>query len=230
KRLSSSCASKCVYGLIIILNLSTWIDLNGLFIELPLMVQATPEKWTLPSTMSLVISLANIFPLTIIALKCWLGSRFTEIPFMYIIIGVGIIACTAIGVGWKITMFVFNAERSICLIIAVFSLAILDCSSSLVFLDYMKRFHTSFLTAMFFGESLTATMPTFLALLQGVGGEITCTRNNSVTNLFEPVYSEPRFSVSIFFFLLSGIITCSFIAFVILRWTLLVYIANAEPK
>ncbi|CAF0836294.1 unnamed protein product [Didymodactylos carnosus] len=230
KHLSSSRAYKCCYGLIIILNLSTWMDINGLWIELPVMVQNTPEKWALPSTLALVISLGNIFPLIIILLRWWLRNRFTEIPVMYIIIVVGIIACTGIGFGWKIRMFVFGAERSICLIIAVFLLAALDCSSSLVFIDYMKRFHPSYLTAMFFGESLTAILPTFLALLQGVGGEIICRRNNSLTDQFEPFYSEPRFSVSIMFYLLSSIIACSLIAFLILRWTSVVYIADALPK
>ncbi|CAF1543927.1 unnamed protein product, partial [Didymodactylos carnosus] len=230
KQLSSSCAGKCCYALIIILNLARWIDLNGLWIELPLMVQATPEKWALPSTLALTMSLANIFPLIIIVLRCWLRNRFTEIPFMYVIIVVGIFACMAIGFGWKITMFVLGDERSICLIISVFLLAILDSSSTLVFTDYMKRFHPSYLTAMFFGEGLTSVVPTLLALLQGVGGEITCRRNNSLTDQFEPLYSEPRFSVSILFFILSSIITCSLIAFLILRWTSIVYVADALQK
>jgi riboflavin transporter 2 len=105
----------------------------------------------------------------------------------------------------------------------------LDCTSSLVFCDYMKRLKAKYLHAMFFGESLTATLPTLIALIQGVGGEVRCIKNNQ-TLLIEPIYSEPRFSVSVFFFLVTGIIGISLIAFVILRWTSIVKLANAKDK
>jgi riboflavin transporter 2 len=82
---------------------------------------------------------------------------------------------------------------------------------------------------MFLGESLTSTLPTLIALAQGVGGEVECIRNNETLSI-EPVYSKPRFSVSVFFILISGIIGISLIAFIILRTTSVVELANAEDK
>ncbi|CAF0834349.1 unnamed protein product [Didymodactylos carnosus] len=102
-------------------------------------------------------------------MKFYQNKRFTEIPYIYIIIIVGIVACIAIGFFWKVTAHIFGAERSVALLAATFSLALLDCSSSLIFADYMKRFQPQYLNAMFFGESFTATIPTILALIQGVG-------------------------------------------------------------
>jgi riboflavin transporter 2 len=162
-------------------------------------------------------------------LRWKIGKRFSEIPFIYVIIIVGIIACFSIGLFWKSTTYIYGKERSFLLILAVFSLAILDCTSSLVFCDYMKRFKAKYLHAMFFGESLTATLPTLIALIQGIGGEVQCIKNNQ-TLLIEPTYSEPRFSVSVFFFLVTGIIGISLIAFMILRWTSIVKLAKAEDK
>ncbi|CAF4452914.1 unnamed protein product, partial [Adineta steineri] len=72
-------AENTVFWLIVILNLSTWIDLNSVWIELPLIVNTAPERWTLPSTLSLIISLANVFPLLVVIIRWRLGKRFSEI-------------------------------------------------------------------------------------------------------------------------------------------------------
>ncbi|CAF0870939.1 unnamed protein product [Rotaria sordida] len=222
-------AEDLCYTLIIIFNLSTWIDINSVWIELPLIVNSAPERWTLPSILSLVISLANIFPLIVAILRWKLGKYYSEIPFIYIIIIVGIIACCSIALFWNHTTYIDGKERSVALLTAVFSLAILDCTSSLVFCDYMRRLKAKYLHAMFFGESLTGTLPTLIALAQGVGGEIQCIKNNS-TSSFEPVYSEARFSVSIFFFLVTGIIILSLLAFMTLRWTSIIKLAKANDE
>ena len=93
----------------------------------------------------------------------------------------------------------------------------------------MSRFKAKYLHAMFFGESLTGTIPTLIAFAQGIGGETHCVENNQ-TGIIEPVYSKPRFSVSTFFFLVTGIIAISLIAFMILQMTSIVKLAKAEDK
>ncbi|CAF2862880.1 unnamed protein product [Rotaria sp. Silwood2] len=222
-------AEDMCYTLIIIFNLSTWIDLNSVWIELPLIVNSAPERWTLPSTLSLVISLANIFPLLVVILRWKLGRYYSEIPFIYIIIIVGIIACCSIGLFWNQKTYIGGKEHSVALITAVFALAILDCTSSLVFCDYMRRLKAKYLHAMFFGESLTGTLPTLLALAQGVGGEIQCIKNNS-TSYIQPIYSEARFTVSTFFFLVTSIISFSLLAFMTLRLTSIIKLAKADDE
>ena len=117
-------AENVCFTLIVILNLSTWIDLNSVWIELPLIVNTAPEHWTLPSTLSLIISLANIFPVIVVIVRWILGERFSEIPFIYVIITVGVIACFSIGLFWNYTAYIFGAERSYALIIAVFALGL----------------------------------------------------------------------------------------------------------
>lgn len=222
-------AETTCYVLIIIMNLSTWIDLNSIWVELPLIVNSAPERWTLPSTLSLIISLANIFPILVIFIRWRLGRRFSEIPYIYVIIIVGILACVCIGLFWQHRAFIYGVERSYALILAVFALAILDCTSSLVFCDYMRRFKAKYLQAMFIGESLTGTLPTLIALAQGVGGEARCVRFNETAAL-QAVYSEPRFSVSVFFFLVAGIIMLSLVAFLFLRRTSVIQLANASDQ
>lgn len=211
------------------MNLSAWIDLQGLYVELPLIVPFTPERWTLPSLASICMCAANIVPVIVVIQRRRQGKRFSEIPYIYLIIIVGILACFVLAFFWHKTIFLFGQERSVWLLSCIFILSTLDCTSSLVFFDYMKRFRTEYLRAVFLGESLTSAIPTVLILAQGVGGETICVQDINGT-MVEPQYTQPRFSVRIFMFCIAIIIIASLIAFVILRWTNIVALADAtEP-
>ncbi|CAM4761742.1 unnamed protein product [Rotaria magnacalcarata] len=148
------------------MNLSAWIDLQGIFVELPIMVLLTPEGWALPSLINLSISIANIVPLLLVLLRWHQGSRFSEIPYIYIIILVGAISCGGLALFWQKTIFFFGSQR--------------------IFFDYMKRFQSKYLTAVFLGEGLTAAIPTLLALAQGSMGDPICIENINSTGV-QPV-------------------------------------------
>lgn len=208
------------------MNLSAWIDLQGLFVEIPIIVPFTPEGWTLPSIAAICICASNIVPVVVVILRWYQGKRFSEIPYIYLIIIVGVIACFIVALFWQRTVFLFGRERSIWLLSCIFILSMLDCTSSLVFFDYMKRFRTHYLKAVFLGEALTSAIPTLLILAQGVAGETICIKSINGTFL-EPSYTEPRFSVRIFMFCIGGIISASLIAFTLLRWTNVITLANA---
>jgi riboflavin transporter 2 len=211
------------------MNMSAWIDLHGVFVELPLMIPLTPEGWQLPSTLAICGSAAHIMPATIIFLRWYQGKRFSEILYIYIIIIVGILACGVLAIFWQETIFLFGRERSVWLIGCVFILALVDCTSSIVFFDYMKRFRTQYLTAVFLGEGLTGAIPTLLLLIQGFGGEAICVQSSNGTML-QPNFTKPRFSVTVFMLFITGILIASFIAFLLLRWTNIVSLADAgEP-
>ncbi|CAF1080123.1 unnamed protein product [Adineta steineri] len=219
-------AQTACFVLIAIMNLSAWIDLQGLFVEIPLIIPHTPEGWTLPSIAAICICAANIVPAIVVILRWWQGKKFSEIPYIYLIIIVGVIACFVLALFWQRTIFIFGRERSIWLLSCIFILSMLDCTSSLVFFDYMKRFRAQYLQAAFLGEALTSAIPTILILAQGVAGETICIQTGNST-IFEPTYTQPRFSVRIFMFCIAGIIVASLIAFILLRWTNIVTLADA---
>ncbi|CAF1093105.1 unnamed protein product [Didymodactylos carnosus] len=226
-------ASRLTYILIIILNISTWLDLQGIWIELPLIIPYAPEAWSLPSILSIITCSANIFPLLIILHRRVVGSeKFSAIPYIYAVIIVGVISCLIIALFWDKTVFIFHHQRSLILLLATFFLSMLDCSSTVIYSDYMKHFRAYYLNAMFFGESLTCFIPTIIAIVQGVGGEIVCqnvTLSDNSTAL-APTYSQPRFSVSVYFFILTVVIMCSLCAFIILRWSPVTKIADASVQ
>jgi riboflavin transporter 2 len=211
------------------MNLSAWIDLSGVFVQVPLMIPLTPEGWTLPSVLSICVCSTNIMPAIIIFLRWYQGKRFSEIPYIYMIIIVGIPSCFILAIFWQKTIFLFGRERSLWLIGSVFTLSMLDCTSSIVFFDYMKRFRIQYLTAVFLGEGLTGAIPTLLLLIQGIGGEAICVQGNNST-IFKPTFTQPRFNVTVFMLLITCIVVASLIAFLLLRWTNIVSLADAaEP-
>ena len=200
--------------LLVIFALSTWLDINGVWVELPLIVNQAPEGWTLPSYLTLAIALSNIGPLIIIFFKLIFRERLNERIFIYIEILVGIISCALIAEYWHKRTYFAGQERSVFLIILVFLLGTLDTTSTVTYADYMKRYNSKLLNALYLGESLTSLIPSILASIQGVGGEAICRENSTY-----PEYSSPRFSVQVYFWVFVGLIVFSLVAFLILEYS-----------
>ena len=44
--------------LAVLFGISSWISINGLWVELPLLVQNLPEGWALPSYLSIIVQVS----------------------------------------------------------------------------------------------------------------------------------------------------------------------------
>ncbi|CAF0823511.1 unnamed protein product [Didymodactylos carnosus] len=104
--------------LFVLFGLSTWLDINGVWVQLPLIVNSAPEGWSLPSYLTLAIAVANIGPLILMVLKLIFKQRLDERIFIYIEIIVGLISCALIAQYWNRT----TNNRSLAFIILVFLL------------------------------------------------------------------------------------------------------------
>lgn len=200
--------------LLVIFALSTWLDINGVWVELPLIVNQAPEGWTLPSYLTLAIAISNIGPLIIILFKIIFKEHLNERIFIYIEIIIGIVSCALIAEYWNRTSYFAGAQRSVFFIVLVFLLGTLDTTSTVTYADYMKRFQPNLLNALYLGESLTSLLPSVLASVQGVGGEAICRENST-----QPEYSLPRFSVQVYFWVFVALIILSLVAFVVLEFS-----------
>ena len=85
------------YALICLFGLGSWIAVNGLWVELPVLVKDAPEKWNLPSYLAVIFQLANVGPV-IYALGNHLAPakvhEKSAIPF---IVSIGAVACALLG-------------------------------------------------------------------------------------------------------------------------------------
>ncbi|XP_078285917.1 riboflavin transporter 2-like [Rhinoraja longicauda] len=211
--------SLLIHLMVVLFGMGSWVAINGLWVELPLLVPEVPEGWYLPSYLTIVIQLANVGPLAV-ALKHKLSpGRRAERGIIYGVVCMGVVASFLLPFFWKTTSLVAGTRRSVALLVLTFFLALVDCTSSLTFLPFMARLRPRFLTTYFVGEGLSGLVPGLVALAQGAG-VVSCLEGaggaNGSSNGTVAIYRPANFPPEVFFFFLSGVMGLCLLAFVLL--------------
>lgn len=149
--------------------MGSWVAINGLWVELPLLVMELPEGWFLPSYLTLVIQLANIGPLLVTLLHRFRPGCLSDVPVIFTLLGVGTVTCLLFAFLWNVTSLLQGKSYSIIFLVLTLFLALVDCTSSVTFLPFMSRLPTRYVTTFFVGEGLSGLLPALLALAQGSG-------------------------------------------------------------
>ena len=205
--------------LAVLFGISSWISINGLWVELPLLVQELPEGWALPSYLSIIVQVANIGPITYSLLRSCGSSP--PAPHMVIVslLILGCAASLALALTWD-WVATISSPHSVGLFISVFALSLVDCTSSVLFLPYMGLFRSLYLNSYLIGEGMSGFVPSIAALAQGVSGNPECANvtlaNGTVVE--EAVVGEPRFTTSHFFTFLLAMMVISLVAFLLLHY------------
>lgn len=144
---------------------------------------------------------------------------------IYSILTLGSISCLLLSFTWNLTAYVAGQEHSVALFFLFFVLAFVDCTSSVTFLPFTSRFETVFLTTYFVGEGLSGFLPSIVALIQGASYSICINESFVNTTTNETEYhivaknSDPRFSITSFFWFLCFMMICSTVAFFLINHT-----------
>ena len=204
--LKGQTSKKCliVHLLITIFGVSAWIGINSIFVELPLLVNSLPEKWNLPMYLVIMIQTANIGPMSY-ALARKFGFHFQESFWIFALLVLSASMMFLLSFFYNETFFFRGKEYSIVLFAATFFTALVDCSSSLLFMPYLRHFRESYLVSYFVGEGLSGIIPSVIALIQGVASEC------------ESEKSQARFSPQYYFISIFVILVLSLIAFLLLE-------------
>ncbi|XP_077127695.1 solute carrier family 52, riboflavin transporter, member 3-B-like [Ranitomeya variabilis] len=206
-----------------LLGLGSWVAINGVWVELPLLVPYTPEGWELPSYLSLLIQFANIGPLAVTLFHKFCPGRLREGPLIFAILAVGVVSCILLAFLWQETSWLGSSLRSTALLCLIFFLSLVDCTSSVTFLPYMTRLRPDYLISYFIGEGLSGLVPALLALVQGVGVTSCQSMNRTEPNgslaigNLTAVYQPARFPAWGFFLFLAGMMGICLTAFTILH-------------
>lgn len=210
-------------------GIGSWISVNGLWVELPLIVPQIPEGWYLPSYLSVLIQMANIGPILVTLMHRFRPGALKETAIIYGIIGLGTVASFLLGFLWKETVVVAGAPRSVALLVLTFFLSTVDCTSSVTFLPFMMHLKPQFLTTYYIGEGVSGLLPALVALIQGVG-LVTCVNSTRSLNHtlksssslatfdLQAQYESAKFSAEVFFFFLSVMMLVCLLAFVLLNY------------
>lgn len=207
----------CAFGL------GSWVAVNGMWVELPLIVNILPERWDLPSYLTVIIQLANIGPILVTLVHKMCPGRLRENLVIYAVLTIGILACILLTVFWNKTTVFLGQPRSTAFFIITFFLSLVDCTSSVTFLPFMMQLPTKYITSYFIGEGLSGLLPGLVALAQGVGMAKCVNVSQSSGNFtLEAFYLPPNFSTEIFFSFLVVMMLISLTAFGLLNrvpWT-----------
>lgn len=102
--------------LCVLFGIGTWLCVNGLWVELPLLVQHLPEGWALPAYLAVVIQLANLGPVLYTVLNSFFPRVVTEIRSIYVVMTVGFVSVVLLANYWSRTGFVGDQLHSVALL------------------------------------------------------------------------------------------------------------------
>ncbi|NP_001133955.1 riboflavin transporter 2 isoform X1 [Salmo salar] len=215
----------CLFGM------GSWVAINGIWVELPLIVPEIPEGWYLPSYLTVLIQMANVGPLFVTLMHRFRPGKLDERPVIYSIVGLGVVATFLLAFFWKHTVPLAGATHSVPLLVLCFLLSVVDCTSSVTFLPFMMRLGPQYLTTYFVGEGVSGLVPAVVALVQGVG--VVHCRNATVASLangtlgvnstvgasgeLQAQYQPANFSAQVFFLFLSAMMVVCLAAFLLLN-------------
>lgn len=198
----------------VLFGVGSWIGVNSVYMQLPLLVDKLPEGWNLPSFLVVIIQIGNIGPFLYTLIQKFSKRKLKDSIMIYCVLVVGTLAAIFVSFFYDRTAYVFGAERSVALFVLVFFLALVGCTSSVLFMPYMGRFREIYLITYLIGEGLSGFLPSTVTLIQGIGGNAQCTdhSNGTITRYVPP----PRFDTSDFFIFVFVMLIFSTIAFTLL--------------
>lgn len=203
----------------VLFGIGTWIGINSTYLQFPLLVASAPEGWSLPSYIVIIIQVANIGPILYTITQRYSPRKMNDSHLIYGLYLIGIVGAILMSFFYDRTLVVGETERSVPLLIIVFLLALVACTSSVLFMPYMGRFKHMYLITYLIGEGLSGFLPSIVTLIQGVGGNAECrqlansTAENPVFELYTP---SPRFGTRQFFLFVFAMVILSAVAFLFL--------------
>ncbi|KAF3430802.1 hypothetical protein E2986_05514 [Frieseomelitta varia] len=168
-----------VHFLIILFGISAWIGINGIFIQIPVLINTSPEGWTLPAYLVLATHAANFGPLLYTILQ-YFHYKINEPWWILCLLISGTSAMGFLSFFYSEKIIIAGHEYSLVLYILTFFNALVGCFSSVLFMPYLRNFSEKCLTSFFIGEGLSGVLPSIVALIQGIGDTSECSihKNN----------------------------------------------------
>ena len=247
--------SVAVYIAVVLFSMSTWMDVVGVWIEMPIFVTTLPEGWSLPSYLAIIIQLSNIGPAAYaLVQKFRRGTQKTssdedcratkrldaEVVLTLVIIIVAALNMFLLSFLWQITGVIAGHNHSVVMLTQMVPTALTSCMTSLVFLPYMARFPSSYISAHYVGQGFSGLIPGLIGLIQGAGSPPHClwnstqVMNDTLQNITIEVTldgamntttgviiqsRQPLFSVQVFFICLTALFLVSLASFCYLNFT-----------
>lgn len=197
--------------LVALFGMGSWAAVNGVWVELPVVVKDLPEGWSLPSYLSVLVALGNLGLLVVTAWRRLAPGKGERIPIR-VVQALSVAATALLAPLWHHVAPVGGQQHSVAFLTLALLLAMACCASNVTFLPFLSHLPPPFLRSFFLGQGLSALLPCVLALVQGVG-RLECLPAPANGTPGPPVNFPERFSASTFFWMLTALLVTSAAAF-----------------
>ncbi|XP_057211385.1 solute carrier family 52, riboflavin transporter, member 2 isoform X2 [Triplophysa rosa] len=210
--------------LVALFGLGSWISVNSLWVELPIVVGVLPEGWNLPAYLSVLIAFGNLGPVAVTLTHHFAPGRLNERVVIHAIQVLAVIASVFLAIFWSHLATVAGESRSVPFLLLTFILSFVCCTSNVTFLPFMYRYPPQYIRTFFVGQGLSALFPCVVALGQGIG-KLECVETPNGT---QPVYLKENFPAQNFFWFLTMMLAVSALSFLALTYRAVTQAATEE--
>lgn len=200
--------------LVALFGMGSWISVNSLWVELPVVVSILPEGWNLPAYLSVLIAFGNLGPVAVTLTHHFAPGRLNERLVIHCIQVLAVVASVFLAIFWSHVTTVAGELRSVPYLLLAFVLSFVCCTSNVTFLPFMFRYPPEYIRTFFVGQGLSALFPCIVALGQGVG-KLDCIETENGTE--SRTYKE-NFPAEDFFWFLFVMLTVSTLSFFALTY------------
>ncbi|XP_047580989.1 solute carrier family 52, riboflavin transporter, member 2 isoform X1 [Lutra lutra] len=197
--------------LVALFGMGSWAAINGIWVELPVVVKDLPEGWSLPSYLSVLVAVGNL-GLLVVTLWRRLAPGKSERAPIQVVQALSIAGTALLAPLWRHVAPVTGQLHSVAFLALALVLALASCASNVTFLPFLSCLPPPFLRSFFLGQGLSALLPCVLALVQGVG-HLECLPSPTNGTLRLPLDFPERFPASTFFWVLTALLVTSAAAF-----------------
>ncbi|KAJ1075884.1 hypothetical protein K5549_003214 [Capra hircus] len=173
--------------LVALFGMGSWAAVNGIWVELPVVVKNLPEGWNLPSYLCVLVALGNLGLLVVTLWRRLAPGKGERVPIQ-VVQALSVVGTALLAPLWRQVTTVAGQEHSVAFLTLAFMLALACCASNVTFLPFLSRLPPPFLRSFFLGQGLNGTPG-------------------------PPVYFPERFPASTFFGILSTLLVISAAAF-----------------
>lgn len=199
-------------------GIGSWILVNSLYTQLPLLVQNAPEGWNLPSYLSIAIQSGNLGPLLYSAWRKKYGNQYDR-PLTIFVLIMGIISMFLMALFYNVTGIVFGQPHSVVLCTLTFAIALVGCTSSVLFIPSLSHYSDIYLVTYMVGEGISGFIPSIIAIIQGVGFTTCHIVEQNGKNITEKSITNANFSSGFFFTIIGTIMFLSTVSYLCLEYS-----------
>ncbi|KAG7278798.1 hypothetical protein CRUP_019104 [Coryphaenoides rupestris] len=215
-------------------SMGSWVSVNCLWVELPVIVNVLPEEWNLPAYLSVLIAFGNLGPVAVALTHHWAPGRLNERLVIHGIQVLAVAASALLAIFWSTVVEVAGVRRSVPFLLCSFVLALVCCTSNVTFLPFTYSYPPQFVRTFFVGQGLSALLPCLVALAQGIS-TVECVPASSVNSTASPtrvpVYSRREsFPAQNFFWFLCVMLCVSALSFLALTWRQKASSTSGQPQ